>query len=80
MAAPIRTIELLGGKSVAALVPGVLTGWLTYVVFVALASIVYGPNLFGVVTDPSWLAGVFTIMLPMYFVIGARDETQRLVP
>jgi ABC-2 type transport system permease protein len=28
---------------------------------VALASIVYGPNLFGVVTDPSWLAGVFLL-------------------
>jgi ABC-2 type transport system permease protein len=61
LAAPIRTIELLSGKSIAALVPGVLTGWLTYVVFVALASIVYGPNLFGVVTDPSWLAGVFLL-------------------
>ena len=29
--------------------------------FVALASLVYGPNLFGVVTDPSWLAGVFLL-------------------
>jgi ABC-2 type transport system permease protein len=33
----------------------------TYVVFVALASFVYGPNLFGVVTDSSWLAGVFIL-------------------
>ena len=41
--------------------PGVLAGWVTYVAFVALASIVYGPNLFGVVTDPSWLAGVFLL-------------------
>ena len=61
LAAPIRTLELLAGKSVAALVPGVLTGWITYIVFVALASVVYGPNLFGVVTDPSWLAGVFLL-------------------
>jgi ABC-2 type transport system permease protein len=30
-------------------------------VFVLLASLVYGPNLFGVVTDPSWLAGVFLL-------------------
>jgi ABC-2 type transport system permease protein len=42
-------------------VPGVLAGWLTYVVFVGLASVVYGPNLFGVVTDPSWLVGVFVL-------------------
>jgi len=61
LATPIRTIELLAGKAIAALVPGVLAGWITYVVFVALASVVYGPNLFGVVTDPSWLAGVFLL-------------------
>lgn len=61
LAAPIGTGELLAGKSVAALVPGILAGWLTYVVFVALASLVYGPALFGVVTDPSWLAGVFLL-------------------
>ena len=61
LAAPIRTLELLAGKSIAALVPGILAGWATYVVFVLLASVVYGPNLFGVVTDPSWLAGVFLL-------------------
>jgi ABC-2 type transport system permease protein len=61
LATPIRTAELLAGKAIAALVPGVLAGWVTYVVFVALASVVYGPHLFGVVTDPSWLAGVFLL-------------------
>jgi len=61
LATPIRTLELLGGKAVAALLPGVVTGWLTYVVFVALATVVYGPRLVGVVTDPSWLAGVFVL-------------------
>jgi len=61
LAAPIRTIELLAGKAVAALVPGVLAGWITYVTFVTLASLVYGPALFGVVTDASWLVGVFLL-------------------
>jgi ABC-2 type transport system permease protein len=61
LAAPIRTSELLAGKAIAALVPGVLAGWTTYVLFVALASFVYGPALFGVVTDLSWLAGVFLL-------------------
>ena len=61
LATPIRTAELLAGKAIAALVPGVLAGWVTYVVFVVLASIVYGPELFGVVTDASWLAGVFIL-------------------
>ena len=61
LAAPVRTIELLAGKAIAALVPGVLAGWVTYLAFASLASIVYGPNLVGVVTDPSWLAGVFVL-------------------
>jgi ABC-2 type transport system permease protein len=61
LATPIRTGELLAGKAIAALVPGVLGGWVTYVAFVALASVVYGPALFGVVTDGSWLAGVFLL-------------------
>jgi ABC-2 type transport system permease protein len=61
LAAPIRTVELLAGKAIAALVPGVLAGWATYAVFVVLVSIVYGPRLFGVVTDPSWLAGTFLL-------------------
>jgi ABC-2 type transport system permease protein len=61
LAAPIRTVELLTGKAIAALVPGILAGWVTYGVFVALASLVYGPALFGVVTDASWLAGVFLL-------------------
>jgi ABC-2 type transport system permease protein len=61
LAAPIRTVELLTGKAIAALVPGVLAGWATYVTFVLLASFVYGPALFGVVTDASWLAGVFLL-------------------
>jgi ABC-2 type transport system permease protein len=61
LAAPIRTVELLAGKAIAALVPGVLAGWATYVTFVLLASFVYGPALFGVVTDASWLAGVFLL-------------------
>ncbi len=61
LAAPIRTSELLTGKAVAALVPGVLAGWLAYVIFAVLASFVYGPHLLGVVTDSSWLAGVFVL-------------------
>ena len=61
LATPIRTVELLTAKAIAALVPGIAAGWATYFVFVALASVVYGPKLFGVVTDASWLAGVFVL-------------------
>src|SRR6476660_2591123 len=61
LAAPIRTVELLAGKAIAALVPGVLAGWTTYIAFISLASVVYGPRLLRVVTDASWLAGVFLL-------------------
>jgi len=61
LATPIRTEELLAGKSIASLAPGAITGWLTYAVFAVLASIAYGPALFRIVTDASWLAGVFLL-------------------
>ena len=61
LATPIRTEELLAGKSIASLAPGAATGWLTYAVFVVLASVAYGPALFRIVTDGSWLVGVFLL-------------------
>jgi ABC-2 type transport system permease protein len=61
LATPIRTSELLAGKAIAALVPGVLVGWLTYLVFAGLARLQYGPHLVSVVSDGSWLAGVFLL-------------------
>ena len=61
LATPIRTSELLAGKAIASLTPGVATGWLTYAVFVTIASLAYGPPLVGVVTDGSWLAGVVAL-------------------
>ena len=61
LATPIRTLELLAGKTLAALLPGVAVGWFTYAVFVLLATLTYGPRLLGVVTDGSWLAGVLLL-------------------
>jgi ABC-2 type transport system permease protein len=61
LATPIRTSELLAGKAIAALVPGLIAGWLTYVAFALLARVQYGPNLISVVSDSSWLAGVFLL-------------------
>lgn len=61
LATPIRTIELLTGKALAALVPGVAAGWLTYGAFVVLAGMLYSPRLAAIVTDPSWLAGTFLL-------------------
>jgi ABC-2 type transport system permease protein len=61
LATPIRTIELLAGKAISALIPGLIAGWATYVAFVLLTALLYGPNLAGVVTDSTWLAGVLLL-------------------
>lgn len=61
LATPIRTIELLAGKAISALLPGVITGFLTYAIFAAMTAILYGQRLFPIVTDSSWLAGVFLL-------------------
>src|SRR6185295_9488585 len=61
LATPIRTLELLTGKAVSALIPGLIAGWITYMAFVLLAGLLYGPHLLGVVTDGSWLAGTFLL-------------------
>jgi ABC-2 type transport system permease protein len=61
LATPVRTVELLAGKAIAALVPGLAAGWVTYLVFVALAGFVYSPRLAGIIADGTWLAGVFVL-------------------
>ena len=38
-----------------------MAGWITYVAFVLLTGLLYGPHLVGVVTDGSWLAGTFLL-------------------
>jgi ABC-2 type transport system permease protein len=61
LATPVRTSELLGGKAIAALTPGVAAGWLTYVVFLVLGLALYGSWFAGVVADGSWLAATFLL-------------------
>ena len=61
LATPVRTAELLGGKAISALLPGLAAGWITYLVFVALSGFVYSPRLAAIVADATWLAGVFVL-------------------
>ena len=61
LATPIRTVELLAGKAIAALVPG-RAGRLGHLRRVRRAGVDrLRPDLFGVVTDASWLVGVFVL-------------------
>jgi ABC-2 type transport system permease protein len=68
LATPVRTIELLAGKSIAALVPGIAAGWATFAAFVALAWLLHGAWLATIVTDGSWLAGTFLLGPALGFV------------
>ena len=61
IAAPIRTSELLAGKVVAAIVPGVVAVWTAYLVLVGLSAVLMGADLASVITDPTWLAAVFVL-------------------
>jgi ABC-2 type transport system permease protein len=61
LATPIRTGELLGGKTIASLVPGVLAAWLAYGVMTALIGILLGGRMAAVVLEPAWLASVFVL-------------------
>ena len=62
LAAPIRTIELLAGKAIAALVPGVLAGWVTYLRLRRRSPrSSTDRDCSASSRDPSWLAGVFVL-------------------
>jgi ABC-2 type transport system permease protein len=61
LATPIRTGELLAGKALAALVPAVITSWLSYLVLIALASALIGGHMIDVLTDTTWLAAVLAL-------------------
>ncbi|HTS14142.1 MAG TPA: ATP-binding cassette domain-containing protein, partial [Candidatus Sulfotelmatobacter sp.] len=61
LSTPIRTSELLAGKAVAALVPGILASWLAYGTLLLLTALLVAPELVRVITDPAWLAGVLVL-------------------
>ena len=61
LATPIRTVELLGGKTIAAVVPGILASWFAFVVLVVLSAVTVSPEVTVVFTDPSWIAAVFVL-------------------
>jgi ABC-2 type transport system permease protein len=64
LATPIRTTELLAGKAIAAVVPGVLTAWIAYGAMLVIAAVLLGGRLAGVLIEPAWLAAVFTLGPP----------------
>ncbi len=59
LATPITTAELLIGKSLAALIPGVLATWLSFGIFAVIAyMLVQSPELLRRILDPMWITAV----------------------
>lgn len=61
LATPIRTSELLTGKTIAALVPGVLVTWFAFVVLILGVAALEGARVASVVLEPTWLVTVFVV-------------------
>jgi ABC-2 type transport system permease protein len=59
LATPITTFELLAGKSLAAAIPAIFTGWLSFGLFVgALPLIGVSPLVFQYIIGPTWLLAI----------------------
>ncbi|MFQ5942890.1 MAG: ABC transporter permease subunit [Anaerolineales bacterium] len=62
LATPITTAELLGGKSAAAVMPGVAATWFAYVVLVIGVTLMgVGPGVMDNLLNPFWLIAVFIV-------------------
>lgn len=62
LATPITTTELLGGKSAAAVIPGIVATWLAYGVLVLGTALMgVGSGVMNSLLDPFWLMAVFIV-------------------
>jgi len=58
LATPVRTWELLLGKAVAAVVPPVIAGWVSYILFVIGSAFLVSPVVLRTIVDPSWVLAI----------------------
>jgi len=62
LATPITTAELLGGKSAAAVIPGVVATWLAYLILVIGTALMgVGSGVMDSLLDPFWLIAIFVV-------------------
>jgi ABC-2 type transport system permease protein len=79
LATPIRTWELLVAKSIAAVAPAAVIGWLVYGLYVAGVALIASPLVLKAVVDPIWLvanvvAGPMLAMLSVLLGIIASSR------
>lgn len=62
LATPVTTAELLTGKALAAVIPGVVATWLAYTIFISgSAALQVGPQVMGRLLDPLWITAVLLL-------------------
>ncbi|MBI5030070.1 MAG: ABC transporter permease subunit [Chloroflexi bacterium] len=61
LATPIRTGELLLGKSIAAVIPAVVATWLAYALFFAGAYFIATPRVFAGLLNPMWIIAMILL-------------------
>lgn len=70
LATPIRTWELLLGKSLAAAIPGVLAAWYSYLIFALAARAAVSDSVFlDVVLSPTWLLSML-VLAPLFTLLA----------
>lgn len=62
LATPITTLELLGGKNLAAVIPAVIATWLGFVIYIIGAwLIIESPEVLSALLDPMWWIAVLVL-------------------
>jgi ABC-2 type transport system permease protein len=70
LATPIKTIELLAGKALAATIPGVVATWLAFILYAVGAFILASdPAVVGKILEPLWLMAII-IVGPLVAILG----------
>jgi ABC-2 type transport system permease protein len=69
LATPIKTWELLAAKSVAAIVPGILVGWVSYAAFLILAAFIASPLVLRHALGAVWLVS-FGVLSPLFALLA----------
>lgn len=69
LATPIRVTELLAGKTMAAVVPALLTTWIAFAIFIVGAYFLATPALLRALLTPMWFLAFF-IMAPLFCILS----------
>ncbi len=72
LATPVTTTQLLLGKGLAAALPGVVTAWISYGIFLIFARIFsVSDRVFGIFINPMWLVAMF-MLAPLLTVLAVN--------